>query len=199
LTDPADLRGLADLPLFALQTVLFPGGRLPLRIFEQRYMDMASACLRDGSGFGVCLIREGAEVGPAAVPEPVGCLARIVEWDMEQLGVLRVTALGGRRFRVLSHRSQPDRLLRASVELLAEEEDAAVPPELQACAQLLARAIEQMPAHFPEPRRLDSCAWVGARLAEALPLPLPTKQKLLEMSDARERLALLNGLLQHPG
>ena len=198
MTGPADLGGLADLPLFPLQTVLFPGGRLPLRIFEQRYMDMASACLREGSAFGVCLIREGAEVGAAATPEPVGCLARIVEWDMEQLGVLRVTALGGLRFRVLSHRSQPDRLLRASVELLPQEQDAAVPPELQACAQLLERAIGQLPAHFPEPHRLDSCAWVGARLAEALPLPLPTKQQLLEMSDARERLALLNGLLQRP-
>ena len=196
MTDSAEHGGLADLALFPLQTVLFPGGRLPLRIFEQRYMDMASTCLRDGSAFGVCLIREGAEVGAAAIPEPVGCLARIVEWDMEQLGVLRVTALGGRRFRVLSHRVQPDRLLRASVELLPEEEDAVVPPELHSCAQLLERAIEQLPAHFPEPHRLDSCAWVGARLAEALPLPLPTRQKLLEMSDARERLALLKGLLQ---
>ena len=84
------------------------------------------------------------------------------------------------------------------MELLPEEQDATVPPELQACAQLVRRAIEQLPAHFPEPHRLDSCAWVGARLAEALPLPLPARQKLLEMSDARERLALLNGLLEGP-
>lgn len=195
-TDPG---GLADLPLFPLQAVLFPGGQLPLRIFEQRYLDMASACLRDGSAFGVCLIREGAEVGAPAIPERVGCLARIVAWDMEQLGVLSVTALGERRFRVLSHRVQPDRLLRASAELLPLEEDTPVPPELQASAELLRRAIDQAPAHFPEPHRLDSCAWVGARLAEALPLPLPTRQKLLEMSDARERLALLNGLLRDPG
>jgi uncharacterized protein len=187
---------LADLPLFPLQTVLFPGGRLPLRIFEQRYLDMASACLREGSSFGVCLIREGAEVGAPAVPAGVGCLARIVEWDMEQLGLLRVTALGGRRFRVLSQRVQPDRLLRASAELLPEEQDAPVPPALHACVQLLERAIEQVPALFPEPRRLDSCAWVGARLAEALPLPLEARQELLEMSNARARLELLDGLLQ---
>ena len=189
---------LADLPLFPLQTVLFPGGRLPLRIFEQRYMEMASACLRHGSSFGVCLIREGAEVGAPAVPEPVGCLARIAEWDMEQLGVLRVTVLGERRFRVQSQRVQPDRLLRASAELLPEEQDAPVPPALQACVHLIERAIEQAPALFPEPRRLDSCAWVGARLAEALPLPLAARQELLEMPDARERLELLNDLLQRP-
>src|SRR5262245_4738255 len=83
-----------DLPLFPLNTVLFPGGRLPLRIFEQRYMDMAKACLKDSSPFGVCMIREGLEVGDPAVPADVGTLARITNWDMPQLGMLHVVALG---------------------------------------------------------------------------------------------------------
>src|SRR3982074_2077521 len=98
---------MKDLPLFPLNTVLFPGGRLPLQIFEQRYMEMAKACLRDGSPFGVGLSREGAEVGAPAMPMDIGCLARIVEWDMEQLGVLQISARGGRRFRILEPRARP--------------------------------------------------------------------------------------------
>jgi Lon protease-like protein len=86
--------------------VLFPGGRLPLRIFEQRYMEMAKACLRDGTPFGVCLIRDGAEVGAAATPMEVGTLAKIESWDMPQLGVLQVSALGERRFRILNGESK---------------------------------------------------------------------------------------------
>ena len=112
-----------DLALFPLGAVLFPGGRLPLRIFEARYMDMAKACLRDGVPFGVCLIREGTEVGAPATPFEVGTLARISEWDMQQLGLLQIVATGGARFRILERRTQPDGLQRARVELLAEEPD----------------------------------------------------------------------------
>src|SRR3954470_11255789 len=88
------------LPLFPLNTVLFPGGRLPLRIFEQRYMDMAKACLKDSSPFCVCLIVDGKEVGEPATPADVGTLARIATWDMPQLGVLQVVAVGSQRFRI---------------------------------------------------------------------------------------------------
>ncbi len=187
---------MTDLPLFPLNTVLFPGGRLPLRIFERRYMDMASACLREDAPFGVCLIREGTEVGEAAIPEPVGCLAHIVEWDMQQLGVLHVIVRGGRRFRITERRAQADQLLRATVELLPEEDDAPVPDSLNACAKLLERAIAQAPELVPEPRKLDSCVWVGARIAEALPLPLAAKQQLMEMSDGLARLEEVHRLLQ---
>ena len=89
---------LRDVPLFPLNTVLFPGGLLPLRLFEQRYLEMAKGCLRDGTPFGVCLIREGAEVGTPATHEDVGCLARIVQWDMQQLGLLQLVAQGAERF-----------------------------------------------------------------------------------------------------
>ena len=101
--------------------MLFPGGRLPLRIFETRYMDMAKACLREDAPFGVCLIREGAEVGAPATPFEVGTLAKISEWDMQQLGLLQIVATGGARFRILERRTQADGLQRARVELLAEE------------------------------------------------------------------------------
>jgi Lon protease-like protein len=187
--------GIEDLALFPLNTVLFPGGRLPLRIFERRYMDMAKACLKDGSPFGVCLIAEGAEVGAPATPRSVGTLATIGAWDMPQLGVLHITARGGQRFRIRSHRVQADGLARASVELLDEVVDAPVPAEANRLVQLLERVIEQHPELLERPHRLDSCAWVSARLAELLPLALESKQALLELDDARTRLMRVSAVL----
>jgi Lon protease-like protein len=184
-----------DLPLFPLHTVLFPGGRLPLRIFEQRYMTMAKACLKDGSPFGVCLIREGAEVGKPALPAEVGTLARIGDWDMPQLGVLQVLARGEGRFRILERRVQRDGLARARVEAIPDDEDAPVPPACARCARLLERLLQETPGLLPEAHHLDSSTWVAARLAELLPLSLESRQQLLEMTDARARLERLNGLL----
>jgi Lon protease-like protein len=175
--------------------VLFPGGRLPLRIFEQRYMEMAKACLKAQSPFGVCLIREGAEVGAPATPNDVGTLAKIVTWDMPQLGVLQVTARGERRFRILERRVQADGLALGRIEFLPDEADSALPQNLSPCAKLLERVIEQHPALFETPHRLDSCSWVSSRLAEILPLPLEAKQALLELDDARARLERLQGML----
>ena len=175
--------------------MLFPGGRLPLRIFEQRYLEMAKACLRDNSPFGVCLIREGAEVGAAATPAQVGTLARISAWDMPQLGLLQVTALGERCFRILERHVLPDGLARASVELLPEEADSPIPANCAICVRLLERLIETQGALFEPPHRLASSSWVGSRLAEILPLPLEARQRLLELGDARERLERVNALL----
>jgi len=184
-----------EVALFPLHTVLFPGGRLPLRIFEQRYMEMAKACLRDNAPFGVCLIHQGKEVGEPAVPVGVGCLARIAEWDMPQLGVLQVTARGESRFRILDQRVQADGLVRASIQLLPEGEDAPLPDAAARYAKLLERVIEQHPALLERPHRLDSSAWVSARLAELLPLPLEAKQALLETENGRARLEKLDALV----
>jgi Lon protease-like protein len=189
-----------EIPLFPLQTVLFPGGRLPLRIFEQRYMDMAKACLRDGAPFGVCLIREGREVGEAALPEAMGCTARIVEWDMPQLGLLQVVARGERRFRMHGRRVQADGLALAGAELLDEESDAPLDAQADLCARVLRRMVDAAPAGLVElPPRYDSSAWVSARLAELLPLSLASKQRLLEMDDARDRLEILRRLISSSG
>jgi len=188
-----------DLPLFPLGTVLFPGGLLPLRLFEQRYLEMGKACLRDAAPFGVCRIREGSEVGTPATPEDVGCLARIVHWDMQQLGLLQIVAQGAERFRIIERRLQADGLARASVELLPEERDAPVPGRLAACRQLLERiAAEHGERLFAQPFRFESSAWVGARLAEVLPLPGQVKQQLLELDgvprlEALERLIAMEG------
>ena len=88
-------RSLTDTPLFPLGTVLFPGGLLPLRIFEQRYLEMAKVCLREGTPFGVCLIREGSEVGAPATHEELGCLAQGHRWQSSRKR--RVPPRGRRR------------------------------------------------------------------------------------------------------
>jgi uncharacterized protein len=185
---------LTELPLFPLHTVLFPGGRLPLRLFEQRYLEMAKVCLKDNAPFGVCLIEQGREVGEPALPVKVGCLARIAEWDMPQLGVLQVVARGESRFRILERRVEANGLARATIEALPEEADDPV-SQNNRFVRLLARAIEQHPELLERPHRLESSAWVSARLAELLPLPLEAKQALLETSNGRERLAKLDALV----
>ena len=178
-----------EIALFPLGTVLFPGGLLPLRVFEQRYMQMVSACLRASEPFGVCLIREGKEVGAPAVPHPVGCLARIAQWDMQQLGVLNIVARGERRFRILERRVQADGLARADIELLAEESDEAVPEDSALGVRLLRAIVDEgAGGRIEEPFRFDSASWVSARLAEVLPLPPAMKQKLLETDESGRRL-----------
>ena len=188
---------MSEVPLFPLNAVLFPGGRLPLRIFEQRYMAMAKACLRDGSPFGVCLIREGREVGAPATPVEIGCLASIAQWDMPQLGLLQITAVGSRRFRILERKLEANGLALASIDVLEGDRDSPVPESCASCVRLLERVIEQQAGLFEPPHRLDSASWVGSRLAEILPLPLAAKQELLELDDARTRLERLNALLAH--
>lgn len=189
-----------EIALFPLQTVLFPGGRLPLRIFEQRYMQMAKGCLRDSTPFGVCLIREGGEVGEPALPEDLGCTARIVEWDMPQLGLLQVVARGEQRFRIVSRRMQADGLALANIDLLPVEVDAPLDPQSDLCARVLRRIVDAAPAGLVElPPRYASSAWVSARLAELLPLSLASKQRLLEMHDARDRLEVLRRLISSSG
>ena len=190
-------RSSRRIPIFPLQAVLFPDALLPLRIFEVRYMDMAKACLREKSPFGVCLIREGAEVGAPAVPEPIGCLATIDECDMEELGILKVRARGGERFRILATDVARDGLVRGEIESLAAEGPAQDAPGFADCREFLAKAILGIGRErFAEPFRFDDPTWVGFRLAEILPLRNDVKQKLLEVTDAGLRLAVLHKFLK---
>jgi Lon protease-like protein len=192
---PADPVHL-EIPLFPLDTVLFPGGVLPLKIFEQRYLDMAAACMKEKQPFGICLIASGKEVGGVAEPHAVGTLAEIAHWEMEQLGILMITAHGGKRFRILEKRAAPDQLLRATVELIDDDGPLPVPPERQRLLPLLRRIASDIgPARFPEPHRFDDAEWVGYRITEILPVQNLAKQKLLELEDPISRLEILEKFL----
>jgi uncharacterized protein len=184
--------------IFPLGTVVYPGGTVQLKIFEQRYLEMTKVCLRDNRPFGICLIREGREVGAPAVPERIGCLAAIEVWDMPQLGLFQLTARGGGRFRLLETEIAANGLMSASIELIPPDTPAAhVDP---ACRNVLKAIIERVgAAHFPQPLELEDASWVGFRLAEILPLEMQVKQRLLEMQDAGERLAALRAVLTEKG
>jgi len=184
-------------PIFALKTVLFPGALLPLKIFEVRYVDMAKACLREKTPFGICLIREGEEVGTPAVPYPIGCLARIAECDVEELGVLKVKAEGLERFRIVSTETNKQGLIVGEIERLDPEPETSDAVGLAESAEFLRKAIAGIgPERFGEPLRFDDATWVGFRLAEILPLRSDVKQQLLELTDATLRLAVLHRFLK---
>lgn len=183
-----------DLPLFPLGSALFPGGLLPLKIFEQRYVEMIKVCLRDTSPFGVCLIREGAEVGIPAAPHLVGCLAHIEQWDVPHPNLFTVLARGGTRFRVLETSIAANGLISGRVETLP---DPTRPDSVDyACQEVLRMAVERAgAASVPGPVNLDDPVWVSYRLAEILPISPLEKQALLEQTDTAARLTQLRGLL----
>ena len=184
--------------IFPLNTVLFPGGTLPLKIFEQRYMEMTKACIRDEQPFGICLIKEGREVGTPAVPQDIGCLARITQWDMPQLGVFHLVVEGVQRFRIVESSVGKNGLISAEIECLAADNEVA--PEQTLCADVLRAIIEKLGAeHFPSPQRFDDAAWIGYRLSEVLPLSLDVKQQLLRMTDPQARLTEIGRILTQQG
>ena len=185
-----------ETPLFPLNTVLFPGGVLPLRIFEPRYVDMVRNCMREGCEFGILLIREGAEAGPARAYE-VGTLARIVDFDQLPDKLLGITTRGTERFRALTSRIQDDGLMVAHIEYLPADPVLPLPEEFVRYGKLLEQALPQMGAYFAhlEPRYGDA-AWVSGRLAELVPIPLADKQRLLEIDDPIERLHVLQPLMR---
>ena len=185
------------LPLFPLQTVLFPGGRLPLRIFEARYLDLVSRCLRDEGPFGVCLIRRGTEAGAPAEFFPLGTSARIVDWGQLADGLLGITVHGEQRFRVLTSSVDASGLVRAEVEWCEELPVtlSQADPDLGPLRELLVRASDSMALPYPiSEAELDDPGWLSFRLAELLP-DLGLKQMLLQMNSGQERLAHLRTLL----
>lgn len=198
---PAAMAEDQDIPLFPLGTVLFPGGRLPLQIFEPRYLDLVRHCMKTDSGFGVVLIRDGRETrrpsdtAPPALFE-VGTYARIVDFNQLANGRLGITCQGDGKFRVHRVWETPDHLAMAAVEFLPEEASAPVAEEFEGLVKTLRMLlkhplIEQLgiEADFGDART------VGWRLAELLPLEAETKQGLLQMQLPRERLLEVNRLV----
>ncbi|HET7160324.1 MAG TPA: LON peptidase substrate-binding domain-containing protein [Burkholderiales bacterium] len=184
--------------IFPLGSVLFPGSVLPLRIFEQRYIEMTKVCIRDNRPFGVCLIKEGHEVGAPAVPHAVGCLATIEQWDMPQLGLFELRARGTERFRLLHTQAAANGLITGTVERIPA--DLSTAPVDQACREVLKLIIDRVgAANFPQPLELDDASWISYRLAEILPLEAQVRQSLLEVTDAGMRLDRLREILLQLG
>ncbi len=187
-----------SIPLFPLNTVLFPGGVLPLRIFEPRYLDMVSQCLKTDSGIGVVLIRNGQEVGDLADTYEVGTLSHIRYWHKRSDGLLGITLQGEQRFRILSTQARPDRLLIAEVELLPEPPFIPVMANHQQLVALLKQIINQLePPYTTLTPAFENASWVSARLVELLPFELPDKQKLLMNEDAKQRLDTITAMLHN--
>jgi Lon protease-like protein len=205
--------------LFPLSAVLFPQGVLPLRVFEARYLDMVRDCMRDGTLFGVCMITDSraSEVSRTTALAEVGCLARIDAWDMKQLGLLHIRAVGQDRFRLLGTETQADGLVLGDVELIDPDDDAPVPAEHRPCVDLLSRIMDDLRIQFEErriaedapdrddalaripfaePFHMESSAWVSNRLCEVLPVPLKAKQRLMELTDAPTRLQIVHTYLK---
>ena len=191
----------ARLPLFPLHSVLLPGGLLPLRIFETRYLDMVRDCLRGGEGFGVCLIEAGAEVGTPPRIYAVGTLARIIDWDQRADGLLGIVVSGERRFRLRSQETGRNGLLHAEVEWLGDpppDDAPALPEEYCELGGLLRRMVKELGAPFtlfPE-EYYGRADWVANRLTELLPLAPELKQALVELDDAMQRLQRVSEILR---
>lgn len=186
------------IPLFPLHTVLFPEGPLPLRVFEPRYLDMISSCLKQGIGFGVCLIREGNEVGQAATTYEMGTLATIQDWHARHDGLLGITVVGGQRFRIVGEEVGRNQLVTAEVEFLPPEPVAEVPEEYLHLTDLVKRIIEKVRHRYEAlPARYGDAGWVGFRLAELLPLQLTQKQYFLQLNDPIQRLERLDLVLEN--
>lgn len=202
---------LSSLPLFPLGTVLFPGGLLPLRIFEVRYLDMVSRCHKAGAPFGVVSLTQGAEVrhaggGPESFSD-VGTLAMITELETPQPGLMLVRGEAAQRFRITSRQQLRHGLWIADVSRLDDDLAVPVPEDLQETARALGRLIESLKQRAaPEgqlplvpPYRLDDCGWVANRWCELLPLPLKLKQQLMELENPLIRLELVSDVLSRTG
>ncbi len=199
-------RESVTLPLFPLKTVLFPGGVLPLKVFEQRYVTMTKTCLRDDTSFGVCLLTRGEEVPRSASASnevsfaPIGTRARITAWDMPQLGILHIRVQGLARFQVRSHAVADDGLVVGQVTDISAEPSLALPEAFEPLAKFLEILIERVGKQsFPADLALTDASWVGYRLAEILPLPLSIKQSMLEINDPEVRLSTLAQFLKKQG
>jgi Lon protease-like protein len=187
----------AEVALFPLNTVLFPGGPLPLRIFEPRYVDMVRRCLRERSAFGVVLILGGSEVGDVTSTAEIGTTARIADFYALPDGLLGIACLGERKFRVVRCRRQSDGLNIAEVVWLPPEEAVPLPPQYAHLGELMRKVLPELGELYERvEKHVHDAAWVGCRLAEILPVSLSEKQQCLELQDPITRLARLSPLIR---
>lgn len=194
----------STLTIFPLGTVLFPQGVLPLRIFEARYVDMVRECLRNELPFGICRIVDDSEPGQPVNHELLGCSTRIVNFDSEEGGILSIRTIGERRFKIISKQVDGRGLIRAEVEWLEIEPDHAIPAEMFRCRDVIEQVIAELVDTEDDPMKkvleppylLGSASWVSHRLCEILPFATGSKQAMLELEDALQRLSIVNQVLQ---
>ena len=202
---------IVELPLFPLDTVLFPDGLLPLRIFEVRYLDMVRRCQQSQTPFGVVSLTHGAQVLRAGAPEEgfhrIGTLARLIGVQNPQPGLLQIRCQGEQRFTV--HRSEKLKhgLWVADAELMPGDAQVAIPEDLQGPVRMLRRLLQQLkekqvPADqhpMLPPFQFDDCGWVANRWCEMLPLAPDMRQQLMTLDNPLVRLELVNDLLERHG
>jgi Lon protease-like protein len=213
--------GLQQLPLFPLKAVLYPGGWLPLRIFELRYLDMIGRCQRNNAPFGVVMLTEGEEVrqvlehtevqASGFVRESfakVGTLAQIHTVDKSQPGVWMVECQGLQRFEIEAIQQLPHGLWTADVRLLEPDAPVLVSEHLQPARDALQQLRDNLRKHQPqaldqlplrEPFQWDDCGWLANRWLELLPLPLDMKQQMLALDNPMLRLELVADQLERMG
>lgn len=183
------------LPLFPLGQPLFPGIRLDLQIFEQRYLKLVKACLKEGSQFGICPIEDGSEVGVPAKIYSYGTEVEIVDWTQLDNGLLGITVLGGKRFRVIEQIVDPFGLRSAQVSYLPEEESVFIPPEVSGLAEIYQELMlhKDICRRLPEFEEIDSSG-LGFGLAQILPM---SKEERLTCLTQLDSLARLDFLVEH--
>ncbi|MEO8123662.1 MAG: LON peptidase substrate-binding domain-containing protein [Burkholderiales bacterium] len=202
LTQPIEL---PPCPLFPLKAVLFPGGLLALKVFEARYLDMVSTCLREDRAFGVIALRAGNEAGTGGrvAFEEIGTLAELIDVDSEQTGILQIRCRGTKRFSLHAAQRQADGLWTAPVDTLVDDETGAPDEAMAATVRGLESALAALEARAPvlflQPYRFDDAGWVANRWCEILPLSLAAKQKLMALPDAALRLQLVDEFLRSKG
>jgi Lon protease-like protein len=186
-----------EIALFPLNTVLFPGGELDLRIFEPRYLSMVSRCLQQQAPFGVVAIQRGSEVG-AAQTFRVGTFAEIVDFRAEPDGLLGLTVAGRGTFRIVHVQRAADGLYVGEVRPRPLDVPRPLEPRFAGLAELLRKLRERAAVSSGAAESYTDAHWIGYRLAEGLPLPLERLQALLETADADRRLAAIAALIESP-
>jgi Lon protease-like protein len=184
-----------SLPIFPLGSVLFPGGTLSLRVFEQRYLEMAKACLKNDAPFGITLIDAGDEAGSPAQHEVVGTVAQIVNWDMQEPGILQISVRGESRFRLAGKSVTRSGLIIGDMILIPDDLHVDC-PELAPCAAFLRKVLAHTSSEQMAAAHFEDAAWVSFRITELLPFNNAVKQKMLELTDVRMRLDILHHFLR---
>ncbi|MEZ5490603.1 MAG: LON peptidase substrate-binding domain-containing protein [Gammaproteobacteria bacterium] len=196
---------LQEIPLFPLRSVLFPGGKLSLQIFEKRYIDLVASSLRTDSGFGITLLKDGAAAKQPGKPQAihlVGTLARIIDWDQLENGLLGITVAGEKKFEIESYWQDENGLYMAKVSYAGKEstrkEKIPVGEELSGLTELL-QVLEQHPLVKEMDLKIDyQNLWdLGWRLSELIPVAAEIRQELLELDDPWERIRLVERSIHH--